>query len=868
MERRGPFSFSWIVHKFGGTSVATGTRIKNVSSIVSSESKRLKSTDGDDATAVVVSAMGGITNKFLECISLAESKSPIWASKLEAIVEAHIIAVGELGLKSEQAAAVLIASLKSDAKDVRDILHAIALTQSCSKAARDMIVSYGELWSSRLLFETFKELYGPEECGYADAREFITVQETDVGPAVMWPETHQLLSKFMSKFEKPVKWIVAPGFVCRSPSGVATTLSRNGSDFSATIFGALLCATEVHIWTDVDGIFSADPRKVPKAVLLDQMTYTEALELSYFGAKVLHHQSIQPVMSNGIPLWIRNTFNPECLGTKITTSSALSSSPASSVKGFSLIDQISLLNVEGTGMQGVSGIAERIFGALKNAGVSVTLITQASSEHSVTAAIPSNQGTIAKRAVEDAFFREISNNLIQTVDIVNDCSILAAVGDGMIHTRGVAAKLFTSLAAAQVNVLAIAQGSSERNISVVINAKDSDVALRTVHDHFYNNAAKSNFVNIAIIGYGGVGSALVRQLKAVSKRLSSQLSLDIRVRIIARSGKMLVEPNLLDVDLDVAWMAPIPNSNHSVAKLLLADHPAAAIVIDTSASEAVTDFYLGWMEQGIHVVAANKKFFSGDLKRFEQMKSLVSASTSKLSCSFEATVCAGLPVISTIMDMVESGDEIETITGVFSGTLSFLFNTLRTSHCSFSQIVKTAKELVYTEPDPRDDLSGLDFARKVVILARLAGVDADLSNVDLRGLVPHHLMECSVSEFMSQLESRTLITNPTCDILNTANLCFSFPVDADIASRKEKAAQDNSTLAYIGLVDVASKKVSVSLEPIPLSSPLASLTGANNIISIKTKRYQSPLVIQGPGAGAEVTAAGVFSDLLQVLKRL
>jgi bifunctional aspartokinase / homoserine dehydrogenase 1 len=269
-----------------------------------------------------------------------ESKSPLWSQKLEAVLEAHLAAVTELGLKSDQAAAGLVDSLKSDAKDIRDILHAIALTQSCSKAARDMIVSYGELWSSRLLFQTFKELFGEDMCGYADAREFITVQETDVGPAVMWPETNQLLAQFLATFAKPVKWIVAPGFVCRSPSGVATTLSRNGSDFSATIFGALFAAREVHIWTDVDGIFSADPRKVPKAVLLDQMTYTEALELSYFGAKVLHHQSIQPVMSRGIPLWIRNTFNPTCLGTKITTSSALTSSASSSVKGFSLIDQV------------------------------------------------------------------------------------------------------------------------------------------------------------------------------------------------------------------------------------------------------------------------------------------------------------------------------------------------------------------------------------------------------------------------------------------------------------------------------------------------------------------------------------------------
>jgi bifunctional aspartokinase / homoserine dehydrogenase 1 len=428
---------------------------------------------------------------------------------------------------------------------------------------------------------------------------------------------------------------------------------------------------------------------------------------------------------------------------------------ASSVFAYqSLGLQISLLNVEGTGMQGVSGIAERIFGALKNAGVSVTLITQASSEHSVTAAIPPNQGAAAKRAVEDAFFREISNNLIQTVDIVNDCSILAAVGDGMIHTRGVAAKLFTSLAASNINVLAIAQGSSERNISVVINAKDSDVALRTVHDHFYSKPTTSDAINVAIVGYGGVGTALARQLKLASKRLSSQLGCEIRLCIVARSGGMLVEPNLLDLDIATHWRSySIPNSSHSIATLLLSDHPKAAVVIDTSASESVTDHYLGWMKQGIHVIAANKKFFSGNLQRFAEMRSLTSSS--KISCSFEATVCAGLPVLSTIMDMVESGDEIETITGVFSGTLSFLFNTLRSSQSTFSQIVKNAKDLGYTEPDPRDDLSGLDFARKVVILARLAGLDADLNNVDLRGLVPPHLMDCSVADFMIQLESRT-----------------------------------------------------------------------------------------------------------------
>jgi aspartokinase/homoserine dehydrogenase 1 len=597
----------------------------------------------------------------------------------------------------------------------------------------------------------------------------------------------------------------------------------------------LLDAEEIHIWTDVDGVLSADPRLVPDAQVIDSLSYNEAMELAYFGAKVIHPQTMAPAVAKGIPIWIRNTFAPEKAGTLICEK------PQSelAVKGITCIDKVALVNVEGAGMIGVPGTAHRLFGALRDHGISVILISQGSSEHSICFAIPEAQAARAEAVVRQAFDRELREGQIQSVDVDPACSILAVVGDGMAGSHGVAAKVFGALGSASVSVRAIAQGASERNISVVIDGKQASRALRAVHAGFY---LSPHTVSIGLIGPGVVGGVLLDQLSTQISRLSRDLKLDLRVRGIMKSKQMLLADS--EVPLD-QWREKLQASTEPAdlakfAQHVHADHLPHAIIIDCSSSEEVAARYPEWLAAGIHIVTPNKKANSADSAFYARLHE--ARRQGGAHYLYEATVGAGLPIIQTARDLRETGDEIRRIEGILSGTLAYLFNVWDGSE-PFSAVVRAAKAKGYTEPDPRDDLSGMDFARKVIILGREMGLNIELKDVELESLVPPALASCSAQEFLDRLHE----------------------FDGPMAERLEQARARNRVLRYVGSVDAATGKASVGLVELERSHTFANINLTDNVVRFMTQRYnQNPLVVQGPGAGPEVTAGGVFADLLRV----
>ena len=581
--------------------------------------------------------------------------------------------------------------------------------------------------------------------------------------------------------------LVITGFVASTPEGVAATLGRNGSDFSASIFAALLDAEEIHIWTDVDGVMSANPRFVSEAITLDSLSYDEAMELAYFGAKVIHPSTMAPAVERALPIFIRNTFKPELEGTRIHATS----SSAFPVKGLATVESIALLNLEGTGMIGVPGTAHRLFGALRDEGISVVMISQGSSEHSICFAVPEAVAERAREAVERAFFAERHHGQIQRVDVTAGCSILAVVGDGMAGRPGVAARFFSALGKAGVSLRAIAQGASERNISVIVDEADTQRALRAAHAGFY---LSDQTISIGIVGAGNVGATLIRQLAHEMRRLKENFDVDLRVRAIATSRAMLLSDQPIDLE---HWRDELKAGGEPVDLARLAmhvhtEHLPHAVLIDCTASDDVARLYSTWLERGIHVITPNKRANTGPLEYYKRLRQANRAVGAHYL--YETTVGAALPIIQTLRDLVQTGDEIHEIEGILSGTLSYLFNAFDGSR-PFSELVVQARGLGYTEPDPRDDLSGTDVGRKVVILAREMGMSLELSEVDVRSLVPEVLKGGSVDEFLAALPNH----------------------DHEMEELRRDAAGRGEVLRFVGRVD-RTAKASVGLHAYPYTS--------------------------------------------------
>ena len=812
----------WKIHKFGGSSLKDAACFRRVAGLL---------LDYDEPRlGVVVSAMGGMTDALIDLAILAEQDDDGFHAALNAIGERYTETARDL-LGGDELVPVLDAWSR-DAADVVDVLKAIALVKSAPQRSRDVVAGYGEIWSARLL-AAFLQQEAPRRGGnWVDARDVITIREAELGPTVLWEASQAKMDKSLPADFRGIA--VITGFIAADEEGLQTTLGRNGSDFSAAIFAALTEAAELTIWTDVDGVMSADPNRVPEARVIDQLTYNEAMELAYFGAKVIHPQTLGPAVENDIPVVIRNSYEPRHPGSRIEAGAA----PADSIKGITAIGGMALVNLEGSGMIGVPGTADRLFGALRNAGVSVTLISQASSEHSICIAVPESVAVRAREVVSEAFADELDNGQIQRVDVTAAQSIVAVVGDGMAGSPGIAARFFGTLGRAGINVRAIAQGSSERNISAVVDSAEATRALRAAHSGFYLSAKT---VSIGLIGTGTVGSVLLRQFDKQIGKLARDFNLDLRVRGIARSRKMLLGDRRIDV---AGWerefeAAAVDTDLDVFAEHLNPDHLPHAVIIDCTASDRIASKYPDWLSRGIHVITPNKKAFSGSYGDYRALQRAADKGSSHYF--YETTVGAALPVITTLCDLVHTGDEVRSVRGIFSGTLAYLFNVYDGS-TPFSEIVRVAKESGYTEPDPRDDLSGMDVARKLTILARELGQSLEIGDFPVQNLVPEALRDCSLDEFMTRLPD----------------------YDETMDKLVREATAEKRQLRYVATLDAAGN-ASVGLDAVDESHAFCNINLTDNIVQFESERYSAnPLVIQGPGAGPEVTAGGVFSDLLRL----
>jgi bifunctional aspartokinase / homoserine dehydrogenase 1 len=813
---------SWVVHKFGGSSVADASCFRRVADII----ERLAGSH----TALVLSACKGVTDALVNLIQLAERQDARVSGEIAALRARHAVIAQEL--LTPAATQLYLAAFDRDCQDLHSILHTVALTRVAGRNVSDLIVGYGELWSSKLMARYLEGRDKSSPIQWLDARAALTVEWGSLGPAVQWEISQRRLAEQVAADFKGI--LVITGFIASNVDGVQTTLGRNGSDFSASIFGALLSASEIHIWTDVDGVLSADPRRVPEATMIDAMSYNEAMELAYFGAKVLHPQTMAPAVGRDIPIWIRNTFAAEKPGTLI------SANPRSSlpVKGITHIENIALVNIEGAGMIGVPGTAYRLFGALREADISVVLISQGSSEHSICCAIPQEQAHNALKVIRLAFQRELQEGQIQSVDINTDQAILAVVGDGMTGTPGVAGKVFGALGEAGINIKAIAQGASERNISVVVDGKQATRALRAAHAGFY---LSPHTLSIGVIGPGTVGQVFLDQLASQSARLREQFNVDLRVRAVLSSKKMLLAPRKLELQ---NWRTEFKSHAVTADLAKFVDHVSAehlphSVIIDCTASETIARQYSHWLERGVHIVTPNKKANSIDYGYYQKIRE--TRRKSGAHYLYETTVGAGLPIIHTLRDLRETGDEVSSIEGIFSGTLAYLFNMFDGKQ-AFSQIVRDAHQRGYTEPDPRDDLSGRDVARKLIILGREIGLKLELEDVKISSLVPPGLENGTIENFLEQLSKH----------------------DSAMAERYQQSRARGTQLRFVGRLD-AKGTATVGLTEIEAAHPFANIALTDNVVRFVTQRYcNNPLIVQGPGAGTEVTAGGVFADLLRL----
>ncbi|MGV6852011.1 MAG: bifunctional aspartate kinase/homoserine dehydrogenase I [bacterium] len=804
------------VHKFGGTSLGSPQLYKNISSILEQQ---------EGPQCIVVSAMAGMTDALLNCCIQAAEKDTKYIDSLADIATKQYELLDYIDYETRQEKQ----QLQSELNDLKELLKGCLLIGQATNEMKDFVSGYGEKWSARALSAMLNS-HGVKACSI-DATTFLTVTASKQGKQVEWGETLRLYKK---QLNESYDCVVVTGYVARDEQGRSTTLGRNGSDYSAAIMASLLDAKELTIWTDVDGVLSADPRRVPEARVLGTMSYDEAFELAYFGAKVIHPQTMASVIKKEIPVYIRNTFKPGLPGTRI----ALSGKQNFTVKGISSVDDLSLLNIEGTGMIGVPGTAEKVFRALHDKGVSVVMISQGSSEHSICVAVNENQSDCAQRILTEEFAAEIQQGKITQILNEKGISILALVGDAMTGQPGIAGRFLMALGQAGVNIRAIAQGSSERNISVAIRKKESTRALRAAHAAFY---LSNQTYSIGIIGVGTVGGVLMDQLISQVKHIKQNSGIDIRVRGIANSRHMLIGDALHN---NVDWRNELADSSEQMnlnkfTQHINAEHLPNHVIIDCTSSQTMADQYISWLEQGIHVITPNKKANSSDYSYYKEL--MVAGSKRGSQYMYETNVGAGLPIVQVLKDLINTGDEVHNIGGIFSGTMAYLFNKYD-GETGFAALVKSALESGFTEPDPRDDLSGMDVARKLLILAREMGADIELDDVEVESLVPEKLVDVEKSEFMRSFAE----------------------YDDEMKSRYEKAKQENKVLRYVGSYSSESG-AKVSLEAVDKRSAFAQIELTDNIVEFKTTRYcKNPLVVKGPGAGPEVTAGGVFADLLRV----
>jgi aspartokinase/homoserine dehydrogenase 1 len=806
------------VYKFGGSSVAHSKAIRNTFGIVS---------EAEQPVFVVVSALGGITDLLLETAERAAGQDESYRQSLAEIESRHLHAIRELLPVAVQAG--IIGGVKTRLNILETLLEGAFLIGETTPKLLDKIVSYGELLSSFIIAAYYKDQ--GLEAEFKDSRELILTDDDFGNARVLKPQTYARITSY-SKEASPVT--VLPGFIASSENGDTTTLGRGGSDFTAAILAAALQAVELQIWTDVSGMFTANPKLVQQARPIALISYEEAMELSHFGAKVLYPPTIQPALEQRIPIRIKNTFAPEQAGTLIH---ADGNTAGRTVRGISHVSGIGLLSLEGPGMIGIPGISKRFFQTLSDAGISIVFITQASSEHSICVGIVASQVERAAEAVNKTFAFEISKRQIDPVKTEVDLAIVALVGDQMKQHQGLSGKMFSALGKNNVNIRAIAQGASERNISAVIREADVKKALNTLHEVFFEEQIRQ--LNLFITGVGNVGARLLDQIRGQQQMLQAELRLNLRVVGLSNSRKMVFEEDGVEL---AEWAAILeqgePADLEGFFEKARALNLRNTIFVDNTASPAVSDWYPRYLRESISVVTCNKIACSSAYQTYAGLKSL--AREFSASFLFETNVGAGLPVIDTLKNLVLSGDRIQKIRAVLSGSLNFVFDTYDGKN-TFVEVVREAAASGYTEPDPRIDLSGSDVMRKILILARESGYPMEMNAIVNRSFLPQSAEEAaSVDAFYTALEKE----------------------EDHFKDLMENARNKGAKLKYVASFD--NGNASVGLQEIPQGHEFFKLEGSDNIVLFYTDRYpEQPLMIKGAGAGADVTASGLFADIIR-----
>jgi bifunctional aspartokinase / homoserine dehydrogenase 1 len=811
------------VLKFGGSSVANAENINKVMAIVQQSIQ-------NDKTVVVVSALGGVTDILINSAVLAAEGNEIFKDQLLDIEQRHINVVKALIPVAQQSS--VLSMVKKNCNEIEDICNGIFLLRELSARTKDRIVSYGELLSSQIIAARFKTT-GTDNM-WKDARELIVTNSGFGNAIVDFAITNSKIKSYFSTANNQL--FVLPGFVAADTSGITTTLGRGGSDYTAAIIAAAANATVLEIWTDVSGMMTADPRLVTNARVIPHISYQEAMELSHFGAKVIYPPTIQPVMNKSIPVWVKNTFAPQDYGTVIENAAIKN---GGGIRGISSINKMALLSLEGSGMVGIPGFSKRLFESLANAAINVILITQGSSEHSICVGIDDVHAAKAKEVIDKTFAWEIETGKVEPLTVEKELSIVALVGDNMKSHPGTSGKMFGAMGRNGVNVRAIAQGSSERNISAVIATADVKKAINILHEEFFETTYKQ--INLFITGVGNVGSKLIAQLQQQQAYLEQHLRLQVRVVGIANSKKMLFN----DEGIHLGKWKELLNEGSPMnlgifIETIQIKNLRNSVFADVTANDEVAKIYDLLLQRSISVVACNKVACSSPYVYYKKLKDLAR----EYNCLFlfETNVGAGLPIIGTLNDLLRSGDKINKIEAVLSGTLNFVFNHYN-GEKKFAQVVKQAQDEGYTEPDPRLDLSGTDVMRKTMILARESGEKLEMEQISNHSFMPPSCMTGSVADFYTAMAKE----------------------EAHFKKIYNDAAAAGKKLKFVAKYE--NGKAAVGLQHIDPQHDLYHLYGKDNVVLFYTDRYpEQPLVIKGAGAGAEVTASGVFADIIRAAK--